>query len=157
MTDLTPKGPVGKMLEQLQRDSAMIDHNIIEVCRAYAELICSARRMGNTEYVACLRHAARELYAFAPIDAMPHLDTVKRVLEIDTQVTTVSVVLLRASLIPPASWVMRDAPTDPDAGSDHIPINITCPRCNKTSWNLNDIRNGWCDNCKAYTTREDAP
>jgi hypothetical protein len=52
---------------------------------------------------------------------------------------------------------MRDAPTDPDAGSDHIPINITCPRCNKTSWNLNDIRNSWCDNCKAYTARETAP
>jgi hypothetical protein len=70
-------------------------------------------------------------------------------------------VLLRASLMTMQEgtkrWVMRDVPTDPDAGSDHIPINITCPRCNKTSWNLNDIRNGWCDNCKAYTARETAP
>jgi hypothetical protein len=161
MTDLTPKGPVGKMLDQLQRDSAMIDHNIVEVCRAYAELICSARRLRNDYYPHCFIAAARALLGSAPIDAMPHLDMVKKVLEIDTTVTTVSVVLLRASLMTMQEgtkrWVMRDVPTDPDAGSDHIPINITCPRCNKTSWNLNDIRNGWCDNCKAYTARETAP
>jgi hypothetical protein len=89
----------------------VIAHNIVELCRAYAELICSARRLYSAlwplgepraegpNYTTCLRAAARELYACAPVDAMPHLDTVKRVLEIDPTVTTVSVVLMRASLL----------------------------------------------------------
>jgi hypothetical protein len=77
----------------------VIHHNIVEVCRAYAELVCSARRLGYTDYATCLCAAGRQLYDSAPIDAMPHLDTVKRVLEIDPTVTTVSVVLMRASLL----------------------------------------------------------
>lgn len=125
----------------------MIDHSIVEVCRAYAELMCSARRLYSVlwplggprgegpNYTTCLRAAARELYACAPVDAMPYLDTVKKVLEIDTAVTTVSVVLLRASLIEqakviaqatervPNRWDMStNKPTDPDAGSDLIPV-----------------------------------
>jgi hypothetical protein len=85
----------------------MIDSNIVELCRAYADLICAARKLhvawvrspGNSNYGSCLIAAAHKLYGAAPIDAMPHLDTVKRVLEIDTTITTVSVVLLRASLM----------------------------------------------------------
>ncbi len=149
----------------------MIDHNIVEVCRAYAELMCAARRfdrahesperLAASPYALCLFNGAEALLRSAPAEAREHLDTVKRVLEIDQTITTVSVVLLRASLMTMEEgtkrWVMRDAPTDPNTGSDHIPISITCPRCNKRSWNLNDIRNGWCDNCKAYTAREDEP
>ena len=33
-----------------------------------------------------------------------------------------------------------------------VPISITCPRCAMTSHNLNDVAQGWCDNCKAYTS-----
>ena len=85
----------------------VIDHNIVELCRAYAELVCSARRLhaawvrspSDNNYGSCLIAAAHKLYGNAPIDAMPHLDTVKRVLEIDPTVTTVSVVLMRASLL----------------------------------------------------------
>jgi hypothetical protein len=97
----------------------MIDSNIVEVCRAYAELVCAARRLGYTDHATCLSHTARALLACAPVDALSHLDTVKRVLEIDVTTTTVSTVLLRASLITedPKRWVMRaDAPSDPNTG-----------------------------------------
>jgi hypothetical protein len=104
----------------------MIDQNIVEVCRAYAGLICSARKLRNDYYPHCFIAAARALYGAAPVDAMPYLDTVKKVLEIDETITTVSVVLLRASLATEESgkrWAMRgDAPSDPDAGSDLIPV-----------------------------------
>lgn len=115
----------------------MIDQNIIEVCRAYAALICASRtiyaklwppgepRAEGPNYVTCLRRAARELYNNAPHEALAYLDIVKKVLEIDETVTTVSVVLLRASLISEdrQRWAMPgDAPSDPDAGSDLIPM-----------------------------------
>lgn len=29
--------------------------------------------------------------------------------------------------------------------------SITCPQCGATSYNLNDIRWGWCGNCREYT------
>jgi hypothetical protein len=77
----------------------VIDHNIVELCRAYAELVCSARRLDRPDYAGCLRLAAEVLYDAAPYDARRHLDTIKRVLEIDPTVTTVSVVLMRASLL----------------------------------------------------------
>jgi hypothetical protein len=77
----------------------MVNHDIVELCRAYAELVCSARRLGCTDYATCLCAAGRQLYDSAPIEAIPHLDTVKRVLEIDTSILPVSVVLLRASVL----------------------------------------------------------
>ena len=29
--------------------------------------------------------------------------------------------------------------------------HITCPRCGKTSWNQNDLREGYCDHCHDWT------
>lgn len=29
---------------------------------------------------------------------------------------------------------------------------ITCPRCLKTSWNLNDVREGYCGSCRDWTS-----
>ena len=156
-------------LDLLQHDRKgillMIDHNIVEVCRAYAELVCDARRLfsSSPDYAACLRAATRALYACAPVAAMPHLDTVKRVLEIDTQITTVSMVLLRASLISEdrQRWAMRgDAPSDPDAGGDLIPLKekpFICRHCGRISWHPQDMETGYCGACHDFTAREDAP
>ena len=142
----------------------MIDSNIVEVCRAYADLICTARRLGYTDHATCLSHTARALLACAPVDALSHLDTVKRVLEIDTTITTVSVVLLRASLMTMQEgtkrWVMRDAPSDPDAGGDLIPLKekpFVCRRCGSISWHPQDMETGYCGACHDFTRREDAP
>lgn len=33
-----------------------------------------------------------------------------------------------------------------------LPETITCPKCKRTSANANDIAQGWCGNCKAYTS-----
>jgi hypothetical protein len=77
----------------------VINFEVVELCRAYAELICSARRLGYTNYATCLSQTARALYGCAPIDAMPHLDTVKKVLEIDPHTVTISTVLMRASIL----------------------------------------------------------
>jgi hypothetical protein len=145
----------------------MIDSNIVEVCRAYAELVCAARKLHTTwvrsptgnDYSHGLCGAARELYACAPVDAMPYLDTVKRVLEIDTQTTTVSTVLLRASLITedPKRWVMRaDAPSDPNTGSDLL-RSYACLRCGTISYHPRDMIEGYCAACHDFTRREDAP
>ena len=30
--------------------------------------------------------------------------------------------------------------------------SITCPVCSMTSYNVNDIREGYCGNCHAWTT-----
>lgn len=32
------------------------------------------------------------------------------------------------------------------------PPSITCPKCQRTSYNPNDIREGYCGNCHAWTT-----
>jgi len=32
------------------------------------------------------------------------------------------------------------------------PPSITCPKCGRTSWNPNDIREGYCGNCHDWTT-----
>jgi hypothetical protein len=77
----------------------VIDHNIVELCRAYAALHCHARLCNHPDYAACLYKSAQALGATAPGTALAYLDTVKRVLEIDPTVTTVSVVLMRASLL----------------------------------------------------------
>jgi hypothetical protein len=142
----------------------MIDSNIVELCRAYADLICTARKLRNDYYPHCLIAASRALLGSAPIDAMPHLDTVKRVLEIDTTVTTVSLVLLRASLMTMQEgtkrWVMRDAPSDPDAGGDLIPLKekpFVCRRCGSISWHPQDMETGYCGACHDFTAREDVP
>ena len=29
--------------------------------------------------------------------------------------------------------------------------SITCPRCKRTSYNPNDVREGYCGNCHDYT------
>lgn len=28
---------------------------------------------------------------------------------------------------------------------------FTCPVCGRTSWNVNDVREGWCNNCHGAT------
>lgn len=38
------------------------------------------------------------------------------------------------------------------AGGPGGPVGFRCPRCYRTSWNKNDLRHGWCDGCKRYTT-----
>ena len=30
------------------------------------------------------------------------------------------------------------------------PVSITCPLCKKTSHNAEDVRHGYCDNCKLF-------
>lgn len=37
------------------------------------------------------------------------------------------------------------------------PPGFRCPQCRKVSWNLNDLRHGWCDRCKAFTTQPHGP
>lgn len=32
--------------------------------------------------------------------------------------------------------------------------SITCPRCGRTSWNSNDVREGYCGFCHAFTRGE---
>lgn len=32
-----------------------------------------------------------------------------------------------------------------------IPDSFTCPTCHMTSWNPNDIKEGYCGNCHDYT------
>jgi ribosomal protein L37E len=46
----------------------------------------------------------------------------------------------------------------PSTGADREPLgevdgvaSITCPRCGRTSYNPNDIREGYCGNCHDWT------
>lgn len=32
------------------------------------------------------------------------------------------------------------------------PPSITCPECAMTSYNVNDVRHGWCGNCRKQTS-----
>lgn len=41
---------------------------------------------------------------------------------------------------------------DADSGLYPVHPSITCPRCNMTSYNPNDIREGYCGNCHDWTT-----
>jgi len=36
---------------------------------------------------------------------------------------------------------------------DRKPLSFTCPRCGMTSYNLNDVREGYCGNCHDWTGR----
>lgn len=33
------------------------------------------------------------------------------------------------------------------------PEKITCPKCGRTSWNPNDVREGYCGACHAFTSK----
>ena len=138
----------------------MIEHNIVELCRAYAELMCDARRfdrahesptrLAASPYALCLFNGAEALLRSAPAEAREHLDTVKKVLEIDQTITTVSVVLLRASLIGQAKVIAQA--TDPDTTPTSRP-STTCIKCGRTSYNLNDIQNNYCAACHDWTSK----
>jgi hypothetical protein len=72
------------------------------LCRQYVALECAAREaervsVDDLRYAVVLRNAASFLYDQAPYGALFYLDTIKRVLEIDTATTDVTLVLLRAS------------------------------------------------------------
>lgn len=45
---------------------------------------------------------------------------------------------------------------DAEAGLWPIHPSITCPKCNMTSYNPNDIREGYCGNCHDWTGSRDA-
>lgn len=84
------------------------------LCEAYARLRCTARLLARLDYPeesATFRDTAVFLVDEAPIDALPDLDTVKRIIEIDTVITDPLEVLLRASIHPP-----EEATSAPPAG-----------------------------------------
>ena len=35
------------------------------------------------------------------------------------------------------------------------PSSFTCPRCGRTSWNPNDVREGYCGACHSWTGGDD--
>jgi hypothetical protein len=74
-------------------------------CRRYATLICRARRMARLPHASArdlrtrlLMDAARQVYEAAPNEALPYLDTVKRILEIDSYQMNPAIILMRASV-----------------------------------------------------------
>ena len=128
--------------------------HVVMLTDVYTRLRCLARLAENDQpqWLAL----ADRLYEIGPDAAREYFDTVKRIMEIDETVSDPHVILLRASvrLGNPDRWEMwTDAPSDPGAGSDLIPtqLNRKCPRCGWVTWNLNDIRNDWCGNCKEAT------
>ena len=77
----------------------MIDHIVFMVCNSYATMICIARKLTDLpDDAASLCESAHRIADAAPAEAQIYLDTVKRILEIDTQVTDPTIVLMRASL-----------------------------------------------------------
>jgi uncharacterized C2H2 Zn-finger protein len=36
-------------------------------------------------------------------------------------------------------------------------LYFRCPRCNRVSYNRNDIRDGWCLTCRDWTGKEKRP
>ena len=77
----------------------MIDPIVFMVCNSYAMMICIARRLDHLpDEAAQLCESAHRIADAAPAEAQIYLDTVKRILEIDTQVTDPTIVLMRASL-----------------------------------------------------------
>ena len=77
------------------------------VCRQYAILICRIRRLSTMQVsslglrLRLLNEAARKTYEEAPEEALPYLDTVKRILEIDYYQTNPAIILMRASVEAP--------------------------------------------------------
>jgi hypothetical protein len=111
-----------------------MNRNIVAVATEYARLLIAMRESDNALYINSLEAAARMLLEMTPLEAVPYLDTIKKVMEIDVNVIDLNTVLMRASVLA--------VPT---------PLSITCPICNMTSWNAGDVRSGWCGNCKSYT------
>jgi len=35
--------------------------------------------------------------------------------------------------------------------AEHSPVGFTCPQCQMTSYNPNDVAQGYCGNCHAWT------
>ena len=69
--------------------------------RDYAMCLVTARALvqrGAFETPKMLTHYATGMYNMAPPSAMPGLDAIKRVMEIDTDVTNVATVLWRAGI-----------------------------------------------------------
>jgi len=40
------------------------------------------------------------------------------------------------------------------AAAEQPPPTFTCPRCGRTSWNPNDVREGYCGGCHDWTRGE---
>jgi hypothetical protein len=84
--------------------------------RDYALCLVTARALeqrGAIETPKMLTHYATGMYNVAPPSAMPGLDAIKRVMEIDTDVTNVATVLWRAGV----RMVRRDEDDKHDAGN----------------------------------------
>lgn len=81
-----------------------LDIHTVAVCTAYAQLLCAAREAYNPnsrfgmDCAAALTDAAWTLSQAAPGTSGPYLDTIKKVMEIDRDVTDPHVVLMRASV-----------------------------------------------------------
>ena len=110
-----------------------IEHHIVILTDVYTRLRCLARIAD--EPTAQWLALADRLYEIGPDAAREHYDTVKRIMEIDETVNDPLVILLRASV----------------RLGNHDQLNRKCPRCGWVTWNLNDIRNDWCGNCKEAT------
>jgi hypothetical protein len=92
-----------------------LNDGIARLAAIYARLLCderSLRQARPTVYrlptvpaqspaAQALRAAAMRLYDLAPEDALPHLDAIKRVMEIDTGVTDSNTVLMRVAVMLP--------------------------------------------------------
>lgn len=86
---------------------AAIDPHVVRVVCEYVKLICKARALlhrrrpslSETEEARCYLAAAGILYETAPRDAYPHLDAVRRVMELAPAEQSVGKVLLTASVL----------------------------------------------------------
>lgn len=81
--------------------SDAIDTSMVWPCQEYARLRCLEReadRAGYSERGTRFHKAADAIYRMTP-HAADYLDTIKKIMEIDTDVTDPNVVLMRASVI----------------------------------------------------------
>jgi hypothetical protein len=73
-----------------------MNNTTFEVCQEYARLLCAIRERPDDTG---LKGGVHMLLEMAPEEARYHLDTIKRIMEIDQNVTNPEVVLMRASVL----------------------------------------------------------
>jgi hypothetical protein len=76
-----------------------MEETVFLACQAYARLLCQRRTgSGYAEQRRRADRAERIILEMAPREAHPYLDTIKRIMEIDEQLTDENELLLRASV-----------------------------------------------------------
>jgi hypothetical protein len=74
-----------------------MEAHVIQACTEYAKVLCTLRQ--EPDRAPELQKVARILLEMAPDEAHEYLDTIKKIMEIDTKVTDPTTVLLRASVL----------------------------------------------------------